>query len=160
VLDWLEYILGLVTAAGETGEELPQSLIPHSFALPLRQGEEEHAAAEPADIPLSAAYIPLLPALLQGRQEFLMDIPEQAARRSGAGPISLPDSGLPLLYRRTEEAVSRTALAGVAGVSAAEQERIITVREPDSTPAGLTARELDRTVRRDSRRFDGGMNLY
>ena len=51
MLDWLEYILGLVTTAGETGEELPQSLIPHSFALPLRQGEEEHAAAETADIP-------------------------------------------------------------------------------------------------------------
>lgn len=46
---------------------------------------------------------------------------------------------------RTEDAVSRS---------------VETVGEPLAGTVQLTAEGLDRLVRRDSRRYDGGMNIY
>ena len=69
---------------------------------------------------------------------------------------SLPDgqifSGVERLYRRMAEAVAVSPIsAAVPGV----------VREERTAEtAGLTVRELDRAVRRDSRRYDGGMSIY
>ena len=149
MLDWLEHILSILTAAQQEEDELNEWLIPHPLILPLKQAAQNNTAEDiPVDIP---------PAL---RPTALRDIPQQAARRNGEQTLSLPDTALPLLYRRTEEAVSRTAAAGLAGTSAAGQARVITVQEGDSGPVGLTVQEFDRAIRRDSRRFDGGMNLY
>ena len=61
-------------------------------------------------------------------------------------------SGVERLYRRMAEAVA------VSPVSAAAHGVIR--EEQTAEAAGLTVRELDRAVRRDSRRYDGGMNIY
>lgn len=160
MLDWLEYILRCVTAEDE-GEKLSEALISRPLILPPKQSAAEQTAmSEGIAASAAAAYTPLLAPFLQGRQVTLRDIAEQAARRDDGLPISLPDSALPLLYRRTEEAVSRTAAVGLPGISAVGQTQVITVQEGGSAPAGLTVHELDRAIRRDSRRFDGGMNLY
>lgn len=61
-------------------------------------------------------------------------------------------SGVERLYRRMAEAVAVSPIsAAVPGVVREEQT---------AETAGLTVRELDRAVRRDSRRYDGGMNIY
>lgn len=57
------------------------------------------------------------------------------------------------LYRRMGETL------GGFGVSAPVRRGVV-VREAAVSPTGLTVRELDLAVRRDSRRYDGGMNLY
>lgn len=59
------------------------------------------------------------------------------------------------LYRQTVRALSQPALGG-AGTAA---ER--TAPEPEvRAQTGLTLTDLDRTVRRDSRRYDGGMTIF
>lgn len=70
------------------------------------------------------------------------------ARRGGVA-----SSALSSLYRRTAEAIQMTQ----RGERNAEP---VTVREERTAEAGITVRELDRAVRRDSRRYDGGMNIY
>ena len=61
-------------------------------------------------------------------------------------------SGVEHLYRRMAEAVAVSPIsAAVPGVVREEQT---------AETAGLTVRELDRAVRRDSRRYDGGMSIY
>lgn len=63
------------------------------------------------------------------------------------------DSGMDALYRQLSRSVSggNTGRSGSAAV----------VRETVSAPAvGLTAGELDLAMRRDSRRYDGGMTIY
>lgn len=65
------------------------------------------------------------------------------------------ESGLEELYRQTAQAfhpVSQTVLVEQAG-------RTVRAEEPGRT-AALTVDELDRAVRRDSRRYDGGMMIY
>ena len=57
------------------------------------------------------------------------------------------------LYRRTTEEVRRGMGGGLVPAS-------VVVREEHTVSTGLTARELDRTVRRDSRRYDGAMHIY
>ncbi len=66
------------------------------------------------------------------------------------------DSGgavLQSLYRRAAEAV-----AGV--VTARVQNGPVVIREEQAAGSGLTVRALDLAVRRDSRRYDGAMNIY
>ena len=65
-----------------------------------------------------------------------------------------PGSGLRMLYRRAGEAV-RSAIVPVAASSG-----ITVFQDSSGAAAGLTAEELDRAVRRDSRRYDGGMSIY
>lgn len=64
-------------------------------------------------------------------------------------------AGLEKLYRRTAQAARPTVLEPVDGGAA---------REPwtgaPAASASLTVEELDRAVRRDSRRYDGEMKLY
>jgi len=95
-------------------------------------------------------------------------------RRPGAGDVSLaelagagrpPDGttapmtsaerGLEGLYRltvRADRPAAQALPAGQAGHTFREEE-------PGRVPA-LTVEELDRAVRRDSRRYDGGMTLF
>lgn len=63
------------------------------------------------------------------------------------------DLSLPVLYRRAGEAVRSMAVS-------AGQPGMTVVQEVSSASAGLSAAELDRAVRRDSRRYDGGMSIY
>lgn len=63
------------------------------------------------------------------------------------------ESPLMALYRRAGETL------GVTPPSAPARREVV-VRETTVSPPGLTVRELDLAVRRDSRRYDGGMNLY
>lgn len=63
------------------------------------------------------------------------------------------ESPLMTLYRRAGETLGLT-------VPAASARREVVVRETEVSRPGLTARELDLAVRRDSRRYDGGMNPY
>lgn len=65
------------------------------------------------------------------------------------------DRGLAELYRQTARAIRPAASAAAPariGLRAPERE--------DGAPPPLTAEELDRAVRRDSRRYDGGMTIY
>jgi len=62
-------------------------------------------------------------------------------------------SALPGLYRQLVRAVSEQH-GGKSGSVAVVRER-----EP-AAAAGLTAGELDRAMRRDSRRYDGGMTIF
>lgn len=63
-------------------------------------------------------------------------------------------AGLRMLYRRAGEAVRPLT------VPTAHRDGGGVVREEPAPAAGLTAQELDRAVRRDSRRYDGGMSIY
>ncbi len=66
------------------------------------------------------------------------------------------ERGLEGLYRRAAQAV-RPAAAQVLPVEQAG--RTFRGEEPGRT-AALTVEELDRAVRRDSRRYDGGMTIF
>lgn len=63
------------------------------------------------------------------------------------------DAVIRSLYRRTAEAVRDAAAART-------ENRAVVIREAPETGSGLTVRELDIAVRRDSRRYDGAMNIY
>lgn len=63
------------------------------------------------------------------------------------------ESPLLTLYRRAGETLN--GFAAFAPI-----RRKVVVREAAVSRPGLTVRELDLAVRRDSRRYDGGMNLY
>lgn len=64
--------------------------------------------------------------------------------------------GLEELYRQTVQA----ARPAVPAVAPSESAVRVLEREAAGSPPSLTAEELDRAVRRDSRRYDGGMTIY
>lgn len=66
-------------------------------------------------------------------------------------------SGLEGLYRQTVQAVRPAAQAPAPGGE--PSGRTLRAGEPGRT-AALTVDELDRAVRRDSRRYDGGMTIF
>lgn len=66
-------------------------------------------------------------------------------------------SGLEGLYRQTVQAVRPAAPARAPD---AEQTGWAARVEEPGHPAALTADELDRAMRRDSRRYDGGMTIF
>ena len=76
-----------------------------------------------------------------------------ADRAPGGGTAA--ERGLAELYRQTVRA-ARPALPPLSGGGAERTER---AREPGGS-AGLTVDELDRAVRRDSRRYDGGLSIF
>ncbi len=83
-----------------------------------------------------------------------------AAAGTVTGAASAPDGtgerGLEELYRRTAQA-SRPAVQTPPPVEQAG--RTLRAEEPGRA-AELTVDELDRAVRRDSRRYDGGMSIF
>jgi len=65
------------------------------------------------------------------------------------------ERGLEGLYQQTVRATRPAAQAAPAG----QAGHTFRAEEPGRT-AALTVEELDRAVRRDSRRYDGGMTLF
>ena len=92
---------------------------------------------------------------------------ERAARNGAAGPESegagrsgpardgLEQAGLKGLYRQTVQGLRPAAPA----LPPEQAGRTVRAQEPGSA-ASLAVDELDRAVRRDSRRYDGGMSIY
>lgn len=86
------------------------------------------------------------------------DPPETPGSRTveaGTAPAVRAEAGLETLYRRTAQA-GRPAPQAPAGTQAGRAAR---AEEPGRI-ASLTVDELDRAVRRDSRRYDGGMSIF
>lgn len=73
----------------------------------------------------------------------------------GAERARTAAEGLEALYRQT----ARAAQAAAPALEARPVERLVRVQEAEGG-AALTAEELDRAVRRDSRRYDGGMSIF
>lgn len=91
------------------------------------------------------------PAVLRVRR----DRAETAELDAAVRPLTAAERGLEGLYRQTVQ-------AGHSAVQAAPVEqagRAVRAEEPGRT-AALTVDELDRAVRRDSRRYDGGMTIF
>lgn len=87
---------------------------------------------------------------------------EAGAETAGAGSPEAarkPDRGgsaaLMELYRGAAEG----ARAPAPALARSETSRTVLERETGGAP-GLTVEELDRAVRRDSRRYDGGMSIF
>ena len=83
----------------------------------------------------------------------LVGVPGQSD--AAADSVRPADGGLEGLYRQALQA-SRPA---VQGLPVEQAGRSMRAEEPGRT-AALTMDELDRAVRRDSRRYDGGMTIY
>ncbi|HJH61836.1 MAG TPA: hypothetical protein IAC84_00975 [Firmicutes bacterium] len=84
----------------------------------------------------------------------LLPVPAQAGWEAAAGPPSAGgDGGLRRLYRQVRAASWEQSVTQTAGVA---------VRRETAMPqqSGLTMGQLDRAMRRDSRRYDGGMSIY
>lgn len=135
--------------AGET-VELPEPERP-----PYRRPWDE-GAEDPGTLPraLTAAVMDAggagLPAGPMGRTAVQPSPVAVKPEQSGAG-----DRGLAELYRQTAQAV-RPATPAVTPAQAGSR---VLEREDAGGPP-LTAEELDRAVRRDSRRYDGGMSIF
>ena len=144
MIDWLEEVLreghSLLT------EELKRSAVPVGRPAVRENGAEE---SEQED------------GFFLNREEDGQTLPTVLRKRTEEfdGPAvekSLPGgqifSGVERLYRRMAEAVVVSPVSAAAPGGNRE--------EPTGETGGLTVRELDRAVRRDSRRYDGGMNIY
>lgn len=82
---------------------------------------------------------------------------ERPTAKSGAAERfyqKTDSSALTALYHRVRETVS-PGQPGVPGHGGT-----VVVREEVSASPGLTEERLDRSLRRDSRRYDGGMSIY
>ena len=79
----------------------------------------------------------------------------EGTRRSGAVQAGLEQTGLKGLYRQTVQGLRPAAPA----LPPEQAGRTARAQEPGSA-ASLAVDELDRAVRRDSRRYDGGMSIY
>ena len=77
------------------------------------------------------------------------------AGRSGPGRAGPEQAGLKGLYRQTVRGLRPAAPA----LPPEQAGRTVRAQEPGSA-ASLAVDELDRAVRRDSRRYDGGMSIY
>ena len=73
-------------------------------------------------------------------------------RLPGQGTADRAGSGLELLYRQVQAAAWRE--------NAVQQAGVAVVRESALPQPGLTMGQMDRALRRDSRRYDGGMSIY
>ena len=161
--DWLEellkesgealrWALGRYPSEGQADREEAGTALAgmrQSREAEAQSGEETLSAWEAEDLPaweragLELAASPLL------------------QRESGETPLwdgeATPSNGLEAggsgLYRRLARAVIPAQKRRASGQTAAAE------RQSVGTPS-LTVDELDRAVRRDSRRYDGGMELY
>ena len=79
----------------------------------------------------------------------------EGAGRSGAARAGLEQAGLKELYRQTVRGL-RPAVPALLPEQTGKTAR---AQEPGSA-VSLAVDELDRAVRRDSRRYDGGMSIY
>ena len=160
--DWLE----LLWAAAEEGTELTLYGALHPAAAP-EQGEGDTSPV--ADIPaagkgeFSALQRRPAPELTGSVEERAAETLRFVAAPSAAGQGSVEmlrkqtgRTGLTALYRLVRQTVEHTLPAAPdRKVPAAVREEI-----GSAPPAGLTEEGLDRALRRDGRRYDGGMSIY
>lgn len=143
MIDWLEEVL----REGQSllAEELKLSAVPVGRPAARKTGAEESGQEDGPSV---------------SREEASRDLPSVLGKWTEdpdgtAVGKALPGgqaSGVERLYRRMAEAVAVSPISAAAhGVIREEQT---------AEAAGLTVRELDRAVRRDSRRYDGGMSIY
>ena len=135
-------------AAGELWKDGPVWTV--CGALPEMDGALRAAAAER---PARAEE-----ALLPSRDENLAWTGLEWAARGGTAGTALAGagrSGLEGLYRQTVGGLRPAAPA----LPPEQAGRTVRAQEPGSA-ASLAVDELDRAVRRDSRRYDGGMSIY
>ena len=143
VIDWLE----LLWKEAEEGAEVS---LPGELDLrPVKAGTASRAG-ETADPAEGTAAASEERTTAQGRTlPAPADSPAvERLYRSAAHPA------LTALYHRVRETVS-PGLPGVSGHGGT-----VVVREEVSAAPGLTEEGLDRSLRRDSRRYDGGMSIY
>lgn len=156
VIDWLEEILRAATQQ----EELSLADGLRGIALLRYTGSAEAAAVGYSRLPA-----------LEETFESGRNGPEQSRSvRSDTELGSKPsrtDSGLQGLYRPLSrgsvlQVLYRQVVQAVTAVQppAAGREPAAVLQEEAPAAAGMTAEKLDRLVRRDSRRYDGGMSIY
>ena len=152
MIDWLE----LLWKAAEGGTELS---LPEEMELRAQtaadRAEEDAAVPDMAQAGGAAPWQEFLP-LPVGWEEAALPPGKTPVHGFGAERLSRSAAGAPLaaLYRQVRETVVplQTAAPG--------QGNRVVVREEVPAPAGLTEEGLDRSLRRDSRRYDGGMSIY
>ena len=111
------------------------------------QAEEGFQLARGGDL----AWSGLEWAVRDGRAE----LAPEGAGRSGPAQAGLEQAGLKGLYRQTVRGLRPAAPA----LPPEQMGRTVRAQEPGSA-ASLAVDELDRAVRRDSRRYDGGMSIF
>ena len=154
-------IKGPVWTAGplESGEELPEGgqAVPEVIADAAEPALErlwrdapawDAAGADKAGTPERAEAKEAAPAAAERHRN-------GREADAGAEPMGPAERGLEELYQKTA-AAARSALQPPGGGQAG---RTIRVGEPEP-PRQLTVDELDRAVRRDSRRYDGGLDIF
>ena len=155
MIDWLE----LLWTAAEEGEV---DLLPgEAELLPVKSGGVNRVEEETDSVQSSAPEGEGQSFLRrtqnrQERAELLDPARLRSALRALNGPVggNAADSALTALYRQVRETVS-PALPGVSG-----RNGTVVVREEAPAAPGLTEERLDRSLRRDGRRYDGGMSIY
>ena len=95
------------------------------------------------------------PGLERTAQGDTSGLASEGAGTSGMAPGGPEQAGLKGLYRQTVRGMRPAAPA----LPPEQAGRTARAQEPGSA-ASLAVDELDRAVRRDSRRYDGGMNIY
>lgn len=168
MIDWLEELLAAVDGEDEDGQEDALALEAERAAAPApasgdRAGNREQGRAERPGAAGSAPPEHALDARRPARAEIgrraqapgAAELRTEEAEKAGAEPAGTAEAGLERLYRRTAQA-GRLPAQGMAGGTAAWTRP---EKEPGQT-AALTVDELDRAVKRDSRRYDGGMSIF
>lgn len=143
MIDWLEEVL----REGQSllAEELERSAVPVGRPAARKAGAEESGQEDGPSVSREEASRDLSSVL----GKWTEDLDGATVGKALPGGQA---SGVERLYRRMAEAVAVSPISAAAhGVIREEQT---------AEAAGLTVRELDRAVRRDSRRYDGGMNIY
>lgn len=87
--------------------------------------------------------------------EGLRPAPAEGTTETAPAPGAAAERGLEELYRRTVQAGRPPA----QNLPVEQAGRTLRAEEPGRA-AALTVDELDRAVRRDSRRYDGGMTIF
>lgn len=87
--------------------------------------------------------------------EGLKPVLTEGNTEAASAPGAAAERGLEELYRRTAQA----GRPPVQNLPVGQAGRTLRAEEPERT-AALTVDELDRAVRRDSRRYDGGMTIF
>lgn len=118
-------------------------------------GMEEERAGEPAQGRVWDGETRTRPPEALPRPERARREERRAGEPAATGPGTGSGGELEALYRQAVRAASPLPPVPQAG----QAGRSFRGEEPGRT-AALTVEELDRAVRRDSRRYDGGMEIY
>ena len=166
VIDWLE----LLWKAAEEGQEF--DLPGESDLLPVRTGDPNWAEENGEISPVQSFAEEAEPRNSVWRNQTQLETVEpkleesylrsvlQAVKRPVGGSTvqqsrrSADGSAVEMLYRRVRE-MAFPRQPGAPGRSGT-----VVVRDEVPATPGLTEEGLDRSRRRDSRRYDGGMSIY